>query len=596
MSQPVRTLLFVGLAVASLGLAWGMHQLNQPRALSAFSEVGSEFYPEFTDPLVATGLRVATYDAEKGKSNVFQVEVKDGVWRIPSHHNYPADGKERLARTATSMLGVTRLALVELSKAAHKRYRVVDPLDDTSDSPEGRGDRITLTEGSKVLVDLIVGDKLPGEGDIYYVRQPDRDQVYTADLGKLEVSTKFTDWIQSDLLELDRNDLKQIVVDTYHIDEARGALVPEEQFELTRGDDNKWSLDDLDPAQEQLKESEITATISALDDLKIIGVRPKPTNLRAALKGEKGGRLDLQGELDMQDKGFFFERSTGQILANEGNIIVGTRKGVVYIVKFGEEFSGNEVDLEVGRDKSAQAETSAGGADAEKPAEDAAAGGTRGRYLFVGATFNPELLGPRPEPPVKPEPPAEDAADQEELQKAYEQALKDYELAESVYKDRLKFYEEDLQNGQETVKRLNNRFADWYYVIGDDVYQRLRLQREKIVEAAKPSEPVDPDAAPMPPGAPGVTPEAEVKPEAPPATPEPGAEAKPAEEGKPASETQPAGEAPAPPATAPGDASPEAPAPATPESADSSAGENPADPVNPPSEAADTSESSVSEN
>lgn len=590
MSQPVRTLLFVGLAVASLGLAWGMHQLNQPRVLSEFSEVGSEFYPEFTDPLVATGLRVASFDAEKGKSNVFQVEVKDGSWKIPSHHSYPADGKERLARTATSMLGVTRLALVELSKAAHKRYRVIDPLDDSSDSTEGRGDRITLTEGSKVLVDLIIGDKLPGEGDVFYVRQPDRDQVYTADLGKLEISTKFTDWIQSDLLELDRNDLKQIVVDTYHIDEARGALVPEEQFELTRGEDSKWSLDDLDAAKEQLKESEITATISALDDLKIIGVRPKPTNLRAALKGEKGGRLDLQGELDMQDKGFFFERSTGQILANEGNIIVGTRKGVVYIVKFGEEFSGNEIDLEVGREKAAQEESSASGADAEKSAEDAAAGATRGRYLFVGATFNPELLGPRPEPPVKPEPPAEDAADKDELQKAYEQALKDYELAESVYKDRLKFYEEDLQNGQETVKRLNNRFADWYYVIGDDIYQRLRLQREKIVEAAAPPEPVDPDAAPVPPGETGESPEPAPNPDAPPASPEPSPEVKSTEEGKPAGDTPAATE------PAPGDGQPEAPAPASPESPGSPAGENPADPVNPPSEAADTPESSVSEN
>jgi hypothetical protein len=462
------------------------------------------------------------------------------------------------------MLGVTRIALVEMSKSSHKRYKVLDPLDDSVEGTEGRGDRITLYQGEQVLVDLIVGNKLEGEQDVYYVRQPDRDQVYTADLGKLEISTKFVDWIKADVLELDRNDLQQVIVDTYHIDESRGVLVREEQFGLNMGEDQKWTLDDLDPTKEKLKEFEVTSTISALDELKIVGIRPKPDNLRAALKGEEGGRLDLQGKLDMQDKGFFFDPESGRILANEGNIVLSSRKGVVYIVKFGEEFTGTDVDLEVGQTAGGEAKPAEAAKTEEAPAADADGEPKdekpAGRYIFVSAQFDPELLGPKPEPPVKPEPPAEGttpAADAaapaektegdaaapapEDPKAAYEKALKEYELAESVYNDKLKFYEEDLKAAEKAVKELNGRFADWYYVIGDDVYKKLRLKRASIVEAAQPETPpagTAPDPSlPMPATE---TPAAPVEAAATPAPDRPAAPAAPEKVEEPAAETPPA--------------------------------------------------------
>ncbi|MCA9045121.1 MAG: DUF4340 domain-containing protein, partial [Planctomycetaceae bacterium] len=507
MTQPIRTLSFFALAVVSLGVAWAVHVRNQPKDLAEFSDVGTEFYPEFKDPNAATGLQVASYDEESGKTNVFKVEVRDGVWRIPSHLDYPADGKDRLAKTAASMLQVTRLALVEQSKAAHKRYKVLDPLDEEVDGTEGYGDRITLYQGDETVVDLIVGEKLEGQPDIYYVRQPGRDQVYTADLGTVQISTKFSDWIKTDLLELDRQDLASIIVDTYHIDEARGVLVPEEQFEVKKDDQSNWQLVDIDPTKEKLKTSEITSTISALDDLKIIGIRRKPASLASALKGE-GGALDLAARVDMQEKGFFFDPGSRQILANEGNIIVGSSKGVAYVVKFGEEFSGDEVALEVGQedakaatDEQPKEDEKADATSEEKTAEEAPEedDSTKGRYLFIGAVFHPDLLGPKPEPPVKPEPPAEkgdnaaadqpaaDAADDEKKDDAaapadaeskppedpkvaYEKALKDYELAQDVYEQRLKFYEEDLKKAQERADELDYRFADWYYVISDADY------------------------------------------------------------------------------------------------------------------------------
>ena len=34
------------------------------------------------------------------------------------------------------------------------------------------------------------------------------------------------------------------------------------------------------------------------------------------------------------------------------------------------------------------------------------------------------------------------------------------------------------------VKELNARFADWYYVVSEDVYKKIRLTRSDIVKEA----------------------------------------------------------------------------------------------------------------
>jgi ABC-type Zn2+ transport system substrate-binding protein/surface adhesin len=39
-----------------------------------------------------------------------------------------------------------------------------------------------------------------------------------------------------------------------------------------------------------------------------------------------------------------------------------------------------------------------------------------------------------------------------------------------------------MKEGKEHVEKLNAHFADWYYVIADDVYQKVHLGRQKIVK------------------------------------------------------------------------------------------------------------------
>ncbi|NOX53180.1 MAG: DUF4340 domain-containing protein, partial [Planctomycetes bacterium] len=144
MDQKKRTIAFVVVAAISVAIAVASHWATRPRKIAGFEKVGKEFYPDFKDPNEATALRVVIYDEETAAAKPFMVEYKDGAWRIPSHHNYPADAKERLAKTAASLIGIKRAALASRRPSDHERFGVVDPLDETNPTLKGRGHRITL--------------------------------------------------------------------------------------------------------------------------------------------------------------------------------------------------------------------------------------------------------------------------------------------------------------------------------------------------------------------------------------------------------------------------------------------------------------------
>ncbi|MFO1093852.1 MAG: DUF4340 domain-containing protein [Planctomycetaceae bacterium] len=420
--RTLRTLTFVVAAAICLGGAVATSVYNRPARLNDAALVGEEFFPDFQDATKATALRVAAYDKDAAKVNLFNVEFKDGLWRIPSHHNYPADGQDQLAKTAASVIGIKRGLYAGKTAEDQKRLGVLDPLDDKITGTEGRGSRITLSQGGKALVDLIVGKKVDETGNVYYVRKPDDNHVFRAELSGLKVSTKFADWIEPDLLQLDRNKLVQLVIDRYQVDEQRGSINQGEVSVLTKkpGDANaKWELEGLDAAKEKVKEATVNQMTFALDDLKIVGVREKPAGLVEILKGVEGAALNQIEQIQMQRAGFFLTRDS-QLVSNEGEILAGADDGIRYNLRFGEVLSGTDAEIEVG--SAAETSTDAAKTDgADKPAEGADKSAAdadkpddkksddavkKNRYVFITATFDESLLGERPTAPAKPEPPS----------------------------------------------------------------------------------------------------------------------------------------------------------------------------------------------
>lgn len=405
MNESGRTVTYVIVAAVAVGLAWLLSPPGEitPEELRT-AKVGTEFYPEFTDPNSATSIRVVDFDDAKATSRGFGVSFENGKWTIPSHHNYPADGADRLAKTAASALHIKREELASNSKQFHEQLGVIDPLDEDKTKLKGRGQRITIKKGDDTLVDLIVGKAAPNRNGFYFIRKPNEDATYVAKLS-LNLSTKFSDWVETDLLKLNRDDLTEIVQDNYSIDRQRGALIPGDINTLRRDKPaDPWKLDGLDETKEEVDVAKVNAMLGALDDLKLAGVRPKPKGLRPDLTFEEGVDNAFEKQalmLDLQRRGFFGARDpkTGKprLYSNEGELLAATNKGIVYTLKFGDVFLADEAEIEVGASKEAE-DAEKEGTDAEAKAK-AALGKQPSRYLFVVARFDEKHLGERPVDP-----------------------------------------------------------------------------------------------------------------------------------------------------------------------------------------------------
>ncbi|MBI1349020.1 DUF4340 domain-containing protein [bacterium] len=503
MQESQRTLAFVGIATASLVVAL-FAAPSAPKPPATFDQVGEEFFPNFTDPAEAKTLQVIAYDSEKAESRLFGVEFKDGLWRIPSRHNYPADGKDRLAKCAASIMGLKRESLAGQRPAEHPEFEVVDPLDESSESLK-RGQRITLKDANgDALADYIIGKQVPNRAGYYYIRRADENATYIAKI-QLDLSTKFADWIEPDLLKVDSFKLVGIEIDNYSIDYEKEAIVSRDRSFLSRKNgSDPWKLEGLDEAKEELNQDEIRKLVDGLDNMKIVGVRPKPPSLSRDLKLGEGLQLDPLVRSDLGQKGFMFARTQGggmQLVSKEGEVVAKTDQGVVYALYFGEVFSGTEEEIEFGFAKdSAEGEKK----DETPDAEPAADGKQKSRYLFVTVQFDDKLIPGKPTEPLMPEEPkapadvpaastegpadaliSENAGPQAEYarQKAmYETAVAGYDSAKAKYEAELKAFEEKVTDGEEQVKELNARFADWFYVISAGSFENLRQGRETLVK------------------------------------------------------------------------------------------------------------------
>jgi hypothetical protein len=416
MNESTRTIAYVVAATAALLIAWFATPPVDitPQQLAA-ANLGEPFYRDFTNPREPTGIRVVTYNEDKATSKVFSVEFKNGLWTIPSHNNYPADGAERLAKTSASVVGVTRDELRSSSAQDHEDLGVIDPLDSDTTKLKGRGQRITLFKGGEPVVDLIIGKQLRDRPGFYFVRRHDETSTYVSKLD-IDLSTKFEDWVETDLLKLDRSDVTELVMNNYKVDPVRHELV---QGDVNRLDREKstdpWKLEGLDEATEELDNQKVTDMVGALDDLRLVGVRPKPPGLRADLSIDTKivkDQLQLSAILqDMERRGFLVapdENNTPHLYSNEGELEVGSNKGVRYTLRFGEVFVGDEMEIEAGieadKKKAEDAKKAEEGADKKPDEKDS--GKKSSRYLFVTVAYDPTLLGSKPEEPKNPEAPA----------------------------------------------------------------------------------------------------------------------------------------------------------------------------------------------
>ena len=187
MSEKKRTLTFGGVALALAALAL----VTAPRHATpdALMDRGEPFFPDFENPNEAASLEVVAYDEEQAGAHAFKVVNQNEHWTIPSHHGYPADGQDRLAKTAAGVIGIKKDDFRSDNAADHEKLGVINPLDETNPSVKGRGRRVTMRgQNDQVLADFIIGNALEDREGYRFVRLPDQKRVYVAKMD-IDIST-----------------------------------------------------------------------------------------------------------------------------------------------------------------------------------------------------------------------------------------------------------------------------------------------------------------------------------------------------------------------------------------------------------------------
>jgi len=443
MSESAKTIAFVTLALLAVAAAYFVDRPTQ--AVNVTSLVGTTLNSDF-EVDTPKRLQIVKFDRSTAETKQFEVASNDGVWRIPSKQDYPADATQQMAAAANALIDRKVLRVAAETAQDHEALGVVDPQSAKLDSnSEGVGTRVIMSDADgKTLVDMIIGKKVKDAEGQRYVRNSNQDVVYIVELDPESLSTSFEDWIEDDLLQLSPFDLSQVFINDYSADLSfgmtqDGRIAPQVSWdrrsEITVNYDNKeakWTLGNLKgfdkltkqmveqqlPEDEEINQDALNELRNGLDDLLIVDIARKPTGLSDDLKAGADFMTNKEAFQDLVAKGFspvpLKPGAPPEILSSEGELIATQRDGVEYVLRFGQ--------LQVQTD-SADGETPADPAAAAEAAEKAAGqdGKDLRRYLFVMARFNedaipkPELkeLPPLPEGAAPAEPAAEEPSAEE---------------------------------------------------------------------------------------------------------------------------------------------------------------------------------------
>jgi hypothetical protein len=288
----------------------------------------------------------------------------------------------------------------------------------------------------------------------------------------------------------------------YNDKESAWSLTTLEVFPEQGGEDAKPTIRTLAPAEE-VDATRLNDLRNALGDLQIIEVSRKPSGLSADLRAEESFAGDREAVTSLQQRGFL-PLSSGEILSTEGETVIGMKDGVEYVLRFGAGTTVNEAG-----------ESGAGAAAGDLGAE------TSARYLLVMTRFNEGLLekpdlaalpalpeeggtsGPDEAAASAEAPKSDESAEQEkvdspaepsaadllkqadEAEAAMQKAIEARRQVERENRRKQEAYDEQVAAGQKRVRELNARFADWYYIVSEDEFNKIHLTRESVIKATE---------------------------------------------------------------------------------------------------------------
>lgn len=592
MNENAKTFTFLGVAAAFAALAY----FTGPEDLRKIAQASKKGLELFTFSATETsGIEVVEMSApENGPAARRSIEVAEKTegWYVQRpRFSYPADAKGKVGRMATSLAGLRIHDLESDKQGDHAKHGVLDPADagevsQAEGDANATGKRLTIKKGDSTLAALIIGKKHESDEGLRYVREPGKSEVYSVKFDDYDdLSTKFVDWVEKDFLDLDKWDVKRVTLDNYEVETVPlpngriGKRIKSAPQHVLDYESSEWKLSGSPLAEnEELDKDKLDSLKDALDDLRIIDVEPKSAPLASSLKtgnefvdaatlNADAGSLESKGfhaanELDAagNPRTDAAGRPMHKVVPEQGEIRVGMKDGVEYVLRFGDVYGGPEGDenatgdsrylyafarvnpalldppdleivppslpdtpaptVEPGTPANEANATTApapegnatapgnegdegepGSAGPESNATSAPEGNTEPPPppgpppSFTPPSAPPSAPPPAPPPAAIPAPDANATADTNATapDPAAEYAKKRAEREADIARIRAanatkqKDFDDKLAKAQKRVNELNQRLADWYYVIDNKEYEKIRLDRPDFVKQ-KPKE------------------------------------------------------------------------------------------------------------
>ena len=548
MNENNKTILFILAAVACVALAfYTAPEARDPSAQG--SKMGQALFESF-DPRAATGIEIVEVDEENIESKTFEVSQTEKGWFIkrPGKTDYPANADNQVKNVSSILFDLRIIDQAAEGAGEHASFGVLDP-SKANPSDAGIGKMIALKNSSgSNLAQLIIGNEVEGLSNTRYVRKPEENAVYRVELQNVsDVTTKFVDWVEKDFLDLDKWNIKQVTFDNYEIKDGKIAASVKQTLDY---DNSEWKLSGSALSDdEELDKEKLDDMKDAFDDLEIIDVERKPEILISSLR--KGSEfVDANNVQQLQSsansliqKGFRPVNELGKdgkplsypngkpklkVVSQKGEVLVGMKDGVEYVLRFGETYRGPEDDenstgdsryiyayARVNENLLEQPVLEAVPAPLTQPKADSNssvltpantdANGSKGDTGDQGKKVNhlslpspsrtsPEFHTPFPPPSLTPPPPPatetlsgfnSSQSSGSPVDSFQRKADRDAEIARIKASNAQKQseYQDKVTKAQTRVRELNENLAGWYYVISNDVYEKIRLDRSDFVKA-----------------------------------------------------------------------------------------------------------------
>jgi len=482
MTETIKTIICVAIAA---GFAIASYVLRPATGeVSLEDEVNQPLFPEFTDPLQVDSLSIVKYDSQRDRPIKLNVANSQDGWQIESKEGYPATAKEKMSEAANSLVGLTVLGVMTDLPSEHEDYGVVEPNSTAINAEEGSVGQLVQVEdpSGKTLASLIVGFADKEKPNLRYVRELGRDRVYQVQLDPTVFSTQFSDWIDPNLFKINPFDVARMRFRNYSLQIATGQIELLQNMDASvtfDAEKSSWGVEAVQLPQTTGREMTVFTSLpegtslnsdrlndirSALNGISIVDVYRKPENLAKLLRDDDDLKNLQAADLPtLLQNGFVPTLLPGDdtisIAGMNGGLEIETIDDIRYRISYGsQKLGGDDNDQNL-------------------------------RYIFVQAEPMRDAI-PLPELQPVPEIQEGEGEDVEAQAKKREEIMQANDRIQAEYRRKINALERKIYD-------LNARFADWYYVISEEDFQKLQVSVDQLIQ--KPN-----DSVPQPGGGLGI--------------------------------------------------------------------------------------------